>query len=281
MSGKIPPNDSTQNKRKAKNPYDPPVWVLGEIPEVESMSGSEAEATDSSATIPGCASPPYVGLLKLSSLLKKCGGTLRMHWVLDIIEYACALSEPVNCPAESGRINLTATSNTLSRIQTRFTSKMVKQAVGTIALQMTLLADPVTRNCSTWNTETAEDTEEIEFTCDLTYPHVAFVVGKWESMGSVGGNWQKRITDSLRFEVENSNATSVFNCRQDGGKTQTVQVVRTTFEDFGHDLDPVRRFLLLRADIPTWLMSAMDDVELLTIMAFQNADLSSCHVREY
>ncbi|BHF80316.1 hypothetical protein SprV_0702344100 [Sparganum proliferum] len=38
--------------------------TLAEIPEVASTSGSEAEAADSSATIPGCTYPPYADKLR-------------------------------------------------------------------------------------------------------------------------------------------------------------------------------------------------------------------------
>nr|VZI12569.1 unnamed protein product [Spirometra erinaceieuropaei] len=62
MSQELPPNENEKNKRQSKSPYDPLVWALGEMPEVASTSGSEGEATDSSSTIPGCASPVHTGI---------------------------------------------------------------------------------------------------------------------------------------------------------------------------------------------------------------------------
>nr|VZI11595.1 unnamed protein product [Spirometra erinaceieuropaei] len=49
--------------------------ALGEMPEVALTSGSEGEATDSSSTIPGCASPVHTGHRRLFNTQRQSGPT--------------------------------------------------------------------------------------------------------------------------------------------------------------------------------------------------------------
>ncbi|BHF66204.1 hypothetical protein SprV_0200922000 [Sparganum proliferum] len=66
------------------------------MPEVVSTSGSEAEATDSSATIPGCSSPPYAGKLR---------GSLRQQHA-EMMDLLQGLGSMPISPSESSEFNL-------------------------------------------------------------------------------------------------------------------------------------------------------------------------------